>query len=217
MHMTCDHVQEYDAAAAEGEEGGEEEGEGDAPAPPPALAQSIMSRVTAMLGQPSHGGSSRNEEQEHDDDEVPRTSRWWGGLPGGSGLFGSRPQQAQVPVPEELLQSFQGIFPDADAETAQYFLRKQNLVLDRAIDAFLQAGEKIPEWDRPPPSAAAADAPEAHPLCCVAGTQTNMKSLRARPMRRCVSRDTPALVPCRRSLLNKSMTFQQVNRASHML
>ena len=36
-----------------------------------------------------------------------------------------------------------------------------------------------------------------------------MKSLRARPMRRCVSHDTPALVPCRRSLLSKCMTFQQ--------
>ena len=34
-------------------------------------------------------------------------------------------------------------------------------ILDRAIDAFLQAGEKIPEWDRPPPSADSAAAAAA--------------------------------------------------------
>ena len=36
-------------------------------------------------------------------------------------------------VPEELLQNFQGIFPDADAETAKYFLRKQGLVRSARI------------------------------------------------------------------------------------
>lgn len=41
------------------------------------------------------------------------------------------------------------------------------------------------DFDKTPPAAACADAPSSHPLCSVAGRQTNQKSHKSRPMRRC--------------------------------